>query len=59
MGNLRTARRLEEGMCISDEPNCCFNEIVLKKAYDNPNISKYLNKEEVGYKKFSNKTYLS
>ncbi|GAU11782.1 hypothetical protein TSUD_75330 [Trifolium subterraneum] len=44
---LRTARRLQEGMVITVEPGCYFIEALLLPAMNNPETSKYFNKEVI------------
>lgn len=40
--SLRTRRTLKDGMCISVEPGCYFNKVILHNAFNNPEVSKYL-----------------
>lgn len=34
-------------MCISVEPGCYFNKVILQQAFDNPEVSKYLVKSKI------------
>ena len=45
VNKLRTARILEEGMVLTNEPGCYFIEPLLTAALTNPNQSKYFNTE--------------
>jgi len=43
LNKLRTARVLEEGMVLTNEPGCYFIGALLDKAIENPTTSKYIN----------------
>lgn len=45
LNKLRTARILEEGMVLTNEPGCYFIEALLEKALADPNKAKYINQE--------------
>jgi Xaa-Pro dipeptidase len=45
--SLRTRRILKAGMAITVEPGCYFNELIIRKAFEDPEIAKYLVKEKV------------
>jgi Xaa-Pro dipeptidase len=45
--NLRTARVLEENMCITVEPGMYFIEAQLNKGFNNPDIAPHLNKDKL------------
>lgn len=45
--SLRTRRQLKAGVAITVEPGCYFNHLMISQAYDNPEISKYLVKEQI------------
>jgi Xaa-Pro dipeptidase len=45
--NLRTARLLEEGMVLTNEPGCYFIDPLIDDALQNPNQSKYINSDQV------------
>ncbi|KAL4445626.1 hypothetical protein ABPG74_006177 [Tetrahymena malaccensis] len=45
--SLRTRRTLKAGMCISVEPGCYFNKVILDQAFNNPEVSKYLNRSKI------------
>lgn len=42
---LRTSRELKEGMCLTVEPGCYFNQFLLDKARNNEQQRKFLNDE--------------
>jgi Xaa-Pro dipeptidase len=44
---LRFARKLKSGMYVTIEPGCYFIEPLLKKAYEDPSMSKFLVKENL------------
>lgn len=44
---LRTARVLEEGLYLSVEPGCYFNQPLLTSALSNPDVMQYLNEEKI------------
>mmetsp|Transcript_15472 Transcript_15472/g.39418 ORF Transcript_15472/g.39418 Transcript_15472/m.39418 type:complete len:490 (+) Transcript_15472:22-1491(+) len=44
---LRTARVMEENMMVTVEPGCYFSAYLLDKAFDDPALSKYLNKDKI------------
>ena len=51
--SLRTTRTMETGMIITVEPGIYFIDILLKRAYEDPNLSKFLVKDIIDrYKKF-------
>ena len=41
--SLRTARYLEEGMCLSNEPGIYFIKFLLEKGFKDEKIGKYFN----------------
>jgi Xaa-Pro dipeptidase len=45
LDQLRTMRDLIPGMVVTNEPGCYFVEFALKQAYENPEKSKFLNKD--------------
>ncbi|CAF1497185.1 unnamed protein product, partial [Didymodactylos carnosus] len=45
--SLRTNRNLKEGMCLTIEPGIYFNELLLNKAYSDPEQAKFLIKSEL------------
>uniref|UniRef100_A0A1B6CDN4 Peptidase M24 domain-containing protein n=1 Tax=Clastoptera arizonana TaxID=38151 RepID=A0A1B6CDN4_9HEMI len=47
LANLRTARVLQAGMVITVEPGCYFIESLLEKAFNDPNLCKFLVKENI------------
>jgi Xaa-Pro dipeptidase len=47
VNKLRTARTLKAGMYLTIEPGCYFIEPLLKQAYEDPNLSKFLVKENI------------
>uniref|UniRef100_A0A182NND5 RAP domain-containing protein n=1 Tax=Anopheles dirus TaxID=7168 RepID=A0A182NND5_9DIPT len=47
VNRLRTARTLKAGMYLTIEPGCYFIEPLLNKAYTDPNLSKFLVKENL------------
>ena len=40
---LRTARNLAARMCVTVEPGCYFNDCLLRRAKNTPELAKYLN----------------
>jgi Xaa-Pro dipeptidase len=47
LSSLRTTRELKEGMVITVEPGCYFNNVLLKSAKDDPVSTKFFNWEEI------------
>lgn len=45
--SLRTNRLLKERMCLTIEPGIYFNPCLLNKAYEDDDLKKYLNKNEI------------
>ena len=45
--SLRTARVIEERMCITIEPGCYFIKALIEKAFIDEKLSKYLVKDEI------------
>ena len=41
--SLRTRRELKAGNVITIEPGCYFIDYILKAAFENPELAKYLN----------------
>jgi len=37
--SLRTRRELKKGMTITVEPGCYFNDVILEKAKNNPDVA--------------------
>lgn len=44
---LRTARVMEKGFCMTVEPGCYINRILLSDAFNNPELKPYLNEEKL------------
>lgn len=42
---LRIRRKLEPGMVVTNEPGCYFSPYLLQEVLDNPETSKYINKD--------------
>lgn len=47
INKLRTCRVMKAGIVITDEPGCYFNKVLLDKAYADPEMVKYLNKDVI------------
>lgn len=47
MKSLRTARVVQERMCLTIEPGCYFITALLDQAFKDPKLSKFLVKEEI------------
>ncbi|KAL5984962.1 hypothetical protein ACLOJK_038799 [Asimina triloba] len=44
---LRTTRELKEGMVITVQPGCYFNDVLLTPAMENPKTSKFFNRDSI------------
>nr|CCC50851.1 putative aminopeptidase P [Trypanosoma vivax Y486] len=44
---LRTARTLEKGMCLTVEPGCYINRVLLTEAFNDPELKPYLNEAKL------------
>lgn len=44
---LRTARVMEKGFCMTVEPGCYINRVLLSEAFNNPEFKPYLNEEKL------------
>jgi Xaa-Pro dipeptidase len=47
LSSLQTTRELKEGMVITVEPGCYFNDVLLRAAKDDPVSTKFFNWEEI------------
>ena len=45
--SLRTARVVQERMCLTIEPGCYFIRALLDKAFEDEKLSKFLVKDEI------------